>query len=458
MNIDACDGRCVGRTGTDLPGRLAAVLGGGIVRVLRAAIDLRPREAQALAWAWLYIFTLFLAYYVMRPIRDEMGLAGGVRQLPWLFSGTLLAMVVVNPLFAYAVRRWPRERFIAVTYRFFMAHLLGFVVLLAASPDDLQVWIGRAFFIWVSVFNLFVVSVFWSIVVDVFDDTQGRRLFGILAAGATLGGIAGSSVTAGLAEWLGQNRLLLVSIALLEVSVFAAKRLSRWSDVSERPTRAPDRAGAVGGGVFAGLTHTLRSPYLIGISLFMVIYAVTSTVLYFQQAEIVGASFPDRGARTAFFATIDLWVNVLTLVCQVFLTGYLVRRLGVVAVLCVLAFVSAAGFTALAIAPTVGVLVVIQVARRVSNFAFARPTREVLFTSLTREDRYKAKTFIDTVIYRGGDQIGSWSYAGLIALGLGITGVAWAAVPLSVAWLALSVWLGLRHATASRRQGVGSFF
>ena len=422
--------------------------GGWLFRALRRVIDVRPAEARALAWSWLYVFALFLAYYVLRPIRDELGVAGGVRNLPWLFTGTLVAMLAVNPLFALAVRRFPRERFIAIAYRFFMLNLLLFMALLGLSTPEQHVWIGRAFFIWISVFNLFVVSVFWSFVVDVFDAEQGKRLFGFLAAGATVGGIAGSSLTSGLVEHVGQNWLLLASIVLLEVAVLAARRLSRISDAFARPVQGDDPHRAVGGGIFAGMTHTFRSPYLLGIAFFILFYSVTSTFLYFQQATIAEANFPSRAARTAFFADIDFWVNVVTLVFQLFLTGRLMGWLGVALTLCALPLFSVAGFAALAASPTVAVFVAVQVLRRVSNFALGRLTREVLFPSVPREDRYKAKNFIDTVVYRGGDQVGSWSYAGLAALGLGMTGVAVVAVPLSVLWLALSFWLGRRQERA----------
>ena len=421
----------------------AAVPAGGVLHgVLRRLVDIRPEEVRALAWSWLYVFALFLAYYVLRPIRDEMGAAGGVRNLPWLFTGTLLAMLAANPLFAYAVRRWPRETFIAVAYRFFMLNLLVFMLLLMAATPEQHVWIGRAFFIWTSVFNLFVVSVFWSFVVDVFDAEQGKRLFGFLAAGATLGGIAGSALTSGLVAHVGQNWLLLASILLLEVAVFAVRRLSAISDVFSHSVQGEDAHRPLGGGIFAGMTHTLRSPYLLGIAGFILLYSVTSTVLYFQQASIAEAHFTSRAARTAFFANIDFWVNTLTLGCQLFLTWRLTAWLGVAVMLCILPALSAFGFAALVAWPTIGVFVAVQVARRVSNFALARPTREVLFTSVPREDRYKAKNFIDTVVYRGGDQVAAWSYAGLLALGLTMTGIAMATVPLCIAWAGLSFWLG----------------
>ncbi len=422
--------------------------------IIQRITGIRPEEAPAVAWSLAYIVALFLAYYVLRPIRDELGVAGGVKNLPWLFTGTLLAMLLVTPLFGYAVRRFTRARFIAISYRFFAVNLIVFAILLATSADAHQVWIGRAFFIWVSVFNLFVVSVFWSFIEDIFDSGQGKRLFGLLAAGASLGGLIGSALTSGLVEHIGRIGLIVISIVLIEVAVLASGRLSRSSSRFLGSERKDDADKPVGGGILAGMTHTFRSPYLLGIACFVLIYSVTSTFLYFQQASIAEANFPNREARTAFFANIDLWVNAITLFIQIFLTGRLMTGFGVLPTLCVLPLVSVIGFASLAAYPMVGVLVAAQVARRVANFALARPAREVLFTSSKREDRYKAKNFIDTVIYRGGDQVGSWSYAGLMGLGLGISQIAVIGVPLSLIWLALSFWLGRTHGRQEMAQVV----
>lgn len=419
--------------------------GKGLARIVR----IHPGEGRALAWSWLYIFSLFLAYYVLRPIREELGVAGGVRNLPWLFTGTLIAMTAINPLFAWVVRRWPRERFIAIAYRFFMLNLVTFMVLLSNATPEQHVWIGRAFFIWVSVFNLFVISVFWSFVVDVFNAEQAKRLFGFLATGATVGGLAGSAVTSGLVEHWGQTWLMLVSIALLEVAVLATRRLSAISDAFKRPVEREEGHRPVGGGLFAGISHTFRSPYLLGIAFFILCYAVTSTVMYFQQATIAEQNFADREARTAFFASINLWVNGITLVIQLFLTGRIMGWVGVAVTLCALPLLSMVGFAGMAAFPSIAVFVVFQVARNVSNYALSRPAREVLFTAVSREDRYKTKNFIDTVVYRSGDQIAAWSYAGLLAIGLSLTGIAMLAVPLSALWLTLAFWLGRRQKRGS---------
>jgi AAA family ATP:ADP antiporter len=425
--------------------RQSAAQDGIVYRLLRRAIDVRPAELRALGWSWLYIISLFVSYYILRPIRDEMGVAGGVENLPWLFTGTLVGMIVVNPPFAALVAKLPRVKFIGLSYRFFAVNLLCFVVLLRMASGEEIIWIGRLFFIWTSIFNLFVVSVFWALMVDVFDTEQGKRLFGFIAAGATIGGILGSSVTASFAKQVPAAYLLLASAALLEVAVFCVGRLSRLSSsLSARPTARRDEA-PIGGSILSGFSHAVKSPYLVNVSCFLLLFAITSTFLYFQQAEIARKYFADRGARTAFFASIDLWVNILTLGAQLFVTGRTIKRIGVALTLSLLPLLSIFGFGTLAWAPTISALVVFQVIRRAGNFAFARPSREVLFTVLPREDKYKAKSFIDTVVYRLGDQVGAWSYAGLGGLGLAMTGVSIVAVPISIVWLVNSLWLGRRQ-------------
>lgn len=418
---------------------------GRINLLLKKIVRINPGEGSALLWSWLYIFALFLAYYVLRPIREELGVAGGVKNLPWLFSGTLIAMTLINPLFAWVVKHWPREKFIAISYRFFMLNIALFILLLSFATSEQRVWIGRAFFIWVSVFNLFVISVFWSFVVDIFTAEQAKRLFAFLASGATVGGIVGSALTSGLVESIGQIWLLLISIIILEFAVLAARRLSVISDAFKLPIEQEESHRPLNGSLFTGITQTFRSPYLLGIAVFILCYAVTSTVLYFQQATIATQSFPDSASRTAFFASINLWINGITLVIQLFLTGRIIAWIGIAFTLCALPLLSVLGFAGLATVPGIGIFIVFQVARSVSNYALTRPAREVLFTAVSREERYKTKNFIDTVVYRMGDQVAAWSYAGLLAVGLSLTGIAAVAIPLSVVWLLLGLWLGQRQ-------------
>jgi len=421
-------------------------------RLLKKILDVRAAEIPALCWSWLYIFAVLSAYYILRPIRDDMGVAGGVENLQWLFTGTLLGMLLVNPPFAALVARMPRVRFIAVAYRFFIANLLLFVVLMKTASPEQNIWIGRIFFVWTSVFNLFVVSVFWALMVDVFDSEQSKRLFGFIAAGATLGGITGASVTAAFARSVPAIYLLLGSALLLELSVFCVRRLSRLAEaLQHRPEIRPGQS-SIGGSALSGLTHAFKSPYLMNVSIYILLYAITSTFLYFEQADIARHSFGDRGARTAFFASIDLWVNILTLAAQLFLTGRVLRALGVGMTLSILPALSVFGFGAMALTPTLAVLVIYQVLRRAGNFAFARPSREVLFTVVPREDKYKAKSFIDTVIYRTGDQVGAWSYAGLGFIGFNLTAIAVVAIPISAAWLFNGLWLGRKQETLAKAE------
>lgn len=402
-------------------------------------IDIKPHEITTLAWAWLYVFVLFLAYYTLRPIRDELGAAGGVYQLSWLFTGTLVAMLTLTPLYAYLVKNWTRAKFITIAYRFFMLNLLLFALLMATATGELLVWTGRIFFIWGSVFNLFVVSVFWSLMADVFSTEQGKRLFGLLATGSTLGGIAGSALVSAFAKELNSYVFLSLAIILIEIAVIVAKKIATLGANTAQDCHVKEEH--IGGSIWAGLKRTVQSPYLLGIAVFILLYSITSTLLYFQQAEIVNANITDKAERTAFFANIDLWVNSLTLIFQISLTGKIMKKFGIVPVLALLPLLSIVSFALLAQYPLVAVFVVVQVARRVSNFAFTRPAREVLFTRLNREDRYKAKNVIDTLIYRSGDQIGSWSYAALVALGLSLSAISWLAVPLCVGWLGLALWL-----------------
>ena len=424
-----------------------------LVLVLRRLVDVRAEEVAALAWSWAYIFALLASYYMLRPIREQMGVAGGLENLPWLFLATLIGMLALNLPFAWLVKQLPRARFVPLTYRFFAANILCFALAIYLTEGEAQIWVGRAFFVWLSIFNLFVVSIFWATIVDVFSTEQGKRLFGFIAAGATLGAIAGSAVTATLAREVPTWVLLIGAAVLLEAAVFAMRGLARLSQQLHEVPAESRKGETIGGSVLAGIGRTFASPYLLNIAIFLMLFSITSTFLYFEQAAIAKRSFPDRGAQTAFFASVDLATNILTLGVQLFLTGRIVKTIGVGPTLALLPALSVLGFAALAASPTIAAFVAFQVLRRAGNFALARPTREVLFTVVPREDRYKAKAFIDTVAYRVGDQIGAWGDAGIKALGFSSTVVALLAVPLSVAWLVNALWLGRAQSARQREWG-----
>ena len=419
------------------------------------AVDVQPDELRALGLAFLFNFIALGSYYVLRPIRDEIGAAGSLENLSWMYTGTLVAMLVANALFAAIVGRLPRRRFIPLAYRFFIANLVVFFVLMRTIPPEQQMWIGRIFFVWVSVFNLFVVTLFWAFMTDVFNTEQAKRLFGFISVGGTLGAIVGGSATAFLVQRLGSANMLLFSAVLLEAGAWCVRSFPaefRGTHANAIRTEQGKGEQPVGGSIWSGFTHAMRSPYLLGICAFMLFHSITATLIYFQQADIAGRAFADRGARTAFFAQLDVWVNVLAIVVQIFLTSRILKWLGVGLTLAMLPLLSVFGFLAMSIAPTIGLLAAFQVVRRAANFALSRPAREVLFTVLRREDKYKAKSFIDTFVFRGGDQIGAWSYPFLKWIGLGLTGISLVAAPLAGAWCVLSIWLGRRQVAIARER------
>ena len=411
--------------------------------LLARAVDVRPGEVAALLLSFAYFFCLLSGYYVLRPLRDEMGIASGVETLQWLFSGTFAAMLAAVPLYGWVVARLPRRRFVPLVYRFFAANILVFFALFRLDVGDVAV--ARAFYIWVSLFNLFVVSVFWSVMADLFTNEQGRRLFGFVAAGGSAGALVGPSLTAGLAVPLGPINLLLVAVVLLELAAQCARMLFRRAIPRAESPSGAGAAQPIGGSVLAGFTEVLRSPYLAGICLYILLFTTTSTFLYFEQAHVVARAFDDPAERTRLFALVDLAVGLMTIAVQLFATGRIVRWLGVGGALAATPLLTAAGFLALAAAPTLALVVAFQALRRTANFALSRPAREVLFTVVGREAKYKSKSFIDTAVYRGGDAASGWAFAGLRGLGLDLAAIALVAVPIALAWLATGLLLGRRE-------------
>jgi AAA family ATP:ADP antiporter len=414
----------------------------GLPAWLNKAIPATPQERAAALWSFGYFFTLLAGYYVLRPLRDQMGIAGGVRALPWMFTATFLTLLVAQPLYGALVSRVPRARFIPIVYHFFAANLALFWVLLTAGIATVTV--ARVFFVWVSVFNLFAVAVFWSFMADLFTSEQGKRLFGFIGAGGTAGALLGPAITIGLSVPLGPTNLLVAAIIFLELSVFCVHRLEHAGrgSPSLQPTYEHSREERIGGTAFAALTELVRSPYLMGIAAWVSLLSFGATILYFQQANIVAETIHDAGAQTRIFASIDLAVGLLTLATQVLATGWLMRRFGTGAAAGALPAVYVVGFAALAATGGLTAVLIFQVVQRWMNFAIANPARQVFFTVLDREEKYKAKNLIDVVIYRGSDALYGWVYDSLQALGLKIGGIALVALPVVAAWLALSAVLG----------------
>ncbi|PYI43106.1 MAG: MFS transporter [Verrucomicrobia bacterium] len=409
-------------------------------------VDVKPNEVRALWLGFILFFVVLAGYYVIRPIRDNIG-ATQFENLWWMFTVVLVAMIVANALFSMIVARMSRRKFIPIAYRFFILNLVIFFVLMQFMPPGKQPWVDGCFFVWVSVFNLFATAVFWGFMTDIFTNEQGKRLFGFIAVGGSLGGMLGPLITASLVHRVSTGVLLLICAGMLEIAAqsirFFPAEFRRSDSKSAEDAAAAEKP--IGGKFWDGVTHICKSPYLFGLFLFILLYTLTSTWTYFQQSELTKVGFADRAARTAFFAKLDLSVNTLTLLLQIFLTGRLMKFLGVTVTLLFMPVLSLFGFAAMGLVPVLAVLAVFQVARRASTFAFMRPAREVLFTVLRREDKYKAKSFIDTFGYRCGDQFGAWSYGGMQALGLGLSTISYIAVPVVACWCALGVWLGRKQ-------------
>ena len=425
----------------------------GMRSLLKRLLSVRPGEVRGLFWSFTYFFSLLCSYYIVRPMRDEMGIAGGVDKLQWMFTGTFLVMLAAVPVFGWVTRRFPVRRFLPYVYYFFIANLLIFFILFKSNIS--HAYVARGFFIWASVYNLFIVSVFWSFMADSFSTDQARRLFGIIAAGGTAGALTGPALTAVLVMALGPTNLLLVSAVFLSLAVCCIYQIIDWrqsapadkssGSVSDRDSRDSARGQAMGGSILAGIRLVFGSSYLMGICLLMLLFTTLATFLYFQQAQIIRDSFNSAADRTAVFAAMDFTVNALTIGTQLFLTSRIIDRLGLKWTLAIIPIAIGLGFALLGWMPALSILIAVQVLRRAGNYAIMRPAREMLYVVLGKEEKYKAKNFIDTVVYRGGDAISAWAYAGLTAAGLGLGGIAFVAVPLAGIWAWISFKLGQRQ-------------
>ncbi|RAS00315.1 NTP/NDP exchange transporter [Cupriavidus alkaliphilus] len=423
----------------------------GLARLWRG-FGVRSGEAGAVVAGFLFFFCLFASYFMLRPVRETMGIAGGVKNLQWLFTATFVVMLAAIPLYG-AVCAWlPRRRFVPWVYGFFIANLLAFAMATRALPDN--VWLARVFYVWLSVFNLFVVSVAWSLMADVFRPEQARRLFALLAAGASAGGLAGPVLGGWLVPHIGLTGLMLLSAALLAATLPGVGWLFGWRRRAGAGVGPPgqavagatqDPANPIGGGLLAGLSLLLRSRYLLGIALFVILLATASTFLYFEQARLVAETFPERTRQTQVFSALDAVVQALTILVQLFFTGRMARRYGVTVLLTAVPLAVAAGFVVLALLPTFGVLAGVMILRRVGEYALLRPGREMLFTVVDAETKYKAKNVIDTAVYRAGDAVSAWVKTGIDALSGHPATVALAGAMLALVWAGLGWWLGRRH-------------
>lgn len=420
------------------------------VRWLARLVGVEGDEVGGVASGFALHFLLFAGYFLLRPVRETMGITGGVDNLQWLFTGTFVATLVAMPVFGWVAARVPRRRIVSWVYGFFVVNLAVFAALFVIAPDS--VWIARTFYVWLSVFNLVAISAGWSVLVDVFPGPQARRLFGVMAAGASLGGLVGPLLGVLLVRPIGEAGLMVVSAGLLAAAAMTARAVLAWRD--RHPLADGDAAAReqpLGGSPFAGAGVVLRSPYLLGIAAFVVLLSAVSTFLYFEQARLVEAAFPIRADQTRVFGTIDMVVQALSIVAQLLITGRIAQRLGVGVLLVAVPAITVLGFLWLALAPMFAVLAVVMVARRAGEYAFVRPAREMLYTPLPAEAKYKAKNFNDTVVYRGADAVSGWvkTAIDLVASQPAVAMVIGAVIAMS--WGATGAWLTRAHARIDRQ-------
>lgn len=422
-----------------------------MTKALARAINAETREFRGVLAAFCCAFFMFSAYSILRPIRETMGLTSGVETLPALFWGTFAGMLLVQPVYGWLTSRYRRSTFLPWVYLFFILNILGFHAWFNVETD--HTWIARAYFIWVSVFVLFVVAVFWSLMADVFTREQAGRLFGFIAAGLSLGGLAGPFLAQRLAKPLGTINLLLVSAALLAVALGFLLAILRWHRAhGENVAEGVDRDAKLGGTALAAFRQVLESPYLALIAVFVFLLTWVSTFLYLEQQAMVARVFADRDARTAFFSTIDFWTQAGSLAIQMFLFGRLYRWFGFRALIASVPLLMTVGYGLLASVPTFAVLVGVMMIRRIGEYSITRPSRDALFTVVTREQKYKAKSLIDTFVYRGGDATAASVHALIKStFDLGVSGIAWCGALIAALWAAVAWALGGQRAGLSRR-------
>jgi AAA family ATP:ADP antiporter len=416
-------------------------------------VDIRDDdEWKGLLIATAYGFFIMFSYYILRAVRDEISSADR-GNLQYLWTAVFFVMLLAVPAYSWLASKFSRGVFVPMVNRFFIVCLVVFWACLVFLPLEARPWVDRVFYVWSSVFALFVVTVFWGFMSDCFDNSQGKRLFSFIAVGSSFGGMAGSLVTSELAEMLPVFLLLLLACIPLEIASWCARSLHRRFNTGS--VAIPGEAERViAGNAWSGMQAVFSSRYLMGIAAFIALMTFVSTMLYFQQASLVADAFANRGERTAFYARVDLLVSALTIIFQVYLTARIIKWLGVGLTLAVIPALMALGFIVLGLYPTLAVLVVVQVIYRAGRYGLTKPAREILWTVLGREAKYKSKPFLDAAVYRGGDLLSGWIYTGLLALGLSVGAIALTAAPLAGLWTMLAINLGSKQEKLSKQETV----
>lgn len=421
-------------------------------------LGLEKHEYVAVGWSFVYFFCVLSSYYVLRPVRDEMAVFSGADTIPWLFMATFVVMLIATPIFGWVASRFPRRKFLPWVYLFFISNILIFWAVFSIAVDEEQnyVWLGRIFFVWLSIFNLYIVSVFWSFMADIYSREQARRLFGVISAGGSIGALLGAVVTSVLVVKIGFENLFPIAAALLATAIFCIRQLRHWVTAENESKGLAKKGKPLGGSPFAGITHMMSSRYFMGIGFSSIIASLLGTALYMFTASLLEQSALEPNARTQFFSNINIATNFIALTGQLFVVRHVVRLLGIGASLALMPIISIAGFAILAVEPTLAGLAILTIIRRGTGFALTKPTSDMLYSVVTPEEKYKTKNFIDTAVYRGGDLIGTWSVRGLMSgFGMGLGAVLWTMVPFAAIWSVLAVWLGYDYKRRAKL-GIGA--
>ncbi len=418
----------------------------GFARLFRSAAVIEPYEVRAVILSMLFFFFLFGSYSIVKPVRDAMGTVYGMSHIQELFTGTFIASFIFAPIYSGLASRIKLSTFLPWVYGAVAISILVFYGLFVTAHEDQDRSVAAAFYIWVSTFNILIISVFWTFMADIFSRTQAKRLFGFVAAGGTIGGIVGPAIATFLVKSVGNNNLMLISAAgfiatvVLVRMLSAEKRRMAAAGVESQHTTL-DRKLA--GNPFDGFKLLFRSPYLVLLAVFLLLMTWISTIVYIQLGDLISKAFESREARTQAYASIDLLVNSLAVFIQLFGTGRIISRFGVTTGLLINPVIMVVAFLAVVFSPVLLVLGGIQVLRRVAEYAVAKPTREMLFTVVDQESKYKAKNVIDTVVYRFGDVSSAWVSS--FILPFGVAGLAIFGAVVSVIWFPIAYALGKRY-------------
>jgi AAA family ATP:ADP antiporter len=414
-------------------------------RFLRTAAKIEVHEMKAVMLSFIYATLIFASYNMIKPYRDAMGTVYGARNLPGLFTGTFLAMLVASSIYGAFASRMKLATFLPWVWGFLIINLLAFFLLFETLGSTRP--LAAAFYIWVSIYSLLITSVFWSFMADLFSRAQAKRLFGVVTTGLSLGGLIGPAISAALIPVVGLNNMLVCSAALLFAALLLVRSLEKEKNKVaqfELPAGRTDLDHKLGGNPFAGFTHLFRSPYLLMISLFIMLMTWVSTIAYIQQTQLIAKAFASVSQRAQVLATVETIVNTAAFALAILGTGRMTQRFGITATLLVNPLLMIIGFIAIAMSPVLSVFLVVQVARRICEYALARPGREMMFTIIDQENKYKAKNVVDTVIYRLGDVSSSYAAAPILTL-FGVPGTALFGVIVCVVWGSVAVLLGRRY-------------